>query len=277
MKIRNFAINAGCVLALCAGFAIGQTPTWSHNPDVQNGPLHWGNVTASYATCGNAPLGLPTIVPVGMAQTPVNIVTANTVLAVLPELDFGYNTTPFDVENTGHVVEVLYNAGSSIRLGRSVTDTYQLLQFHFHAPSEHTIDGKQYDAELHLVHQNILGQLAVVGVLLSMSDTAPSSIFDDILMTAPMTVGSGSREGVSLNANALLPVDPDYFTYAGSLTTPPCSEGVRWFVMQTPVAVSPYVIKQLHLIASQFPGYNGFANNNRPVTPLNTRTILSTY
>jgi carbonic anhydrase len=277
MKPTIYRINVGFMLALGAGCAMGQTSVWSHNPMVQNGPLHWGGVTPSYETCGTAPLGLPTIVQVGMAQTPVNIVSANAVLAALPQIDFRYNTTAFEVENTGHVVEVVYDAGSSIRLGRSVTDIYQLAQFHFHAPSEHTIDGKQYDAELHLVHKNILGQLVVVGVLLSKSDTTPSSIFDEILMTAPVTIETGTREGMVLNANSLLPQDPDYFTYAGSLTTPPCTEGVRWFVMQTPVQVSPYVIQQLHLLASQFPGYNGFANNNRPVAPLNGRTILSTF
>jgi len=195
----------------------------------------------------------------------------------LPQIDFRYNTTAFEVENTGHVVEVVYDPGSSIRLGWSVTDVYQLVQFHFHSPSEHTINGTQYDAELHLVHQNVLGQLVVVGVLLSKSNTAPAGIFDDILMTAPASVGTGTIAGTFLNANSLLPEDQDYFTYAGSLTTPPCTEGVRWFVMQTPVQVSAYVIQQLHLLASQFPGYNGYANNNRPVNLLNGRTILSTF
>jgi len=279
MKLRNSWMNAGCVVALGIGCALGQpvAPTWSHDPAAQNGPLHWGGVAPSDETCGNAPLGMPTMVQVGMAQTPVNIVTANDVLALLPQLDFRYNTTPFEVENTGHVIEVVYNAGSSIRVGWSVTDVYQLAQFHFHAPSEHTINGIQYDAELHLVHKNALGQLVVVGVLLSQSAGAPSGIFDQILTTAPASVGTGTLDGMTLNANSLLPQDQDYFTYAGSLTTPPCTEGVRWFVMQTPVQVSPYVIQQLHLLAGQFPGYNGFANNNRPVAPLNGRTILSTF
>ena len=89
-----------------------------------------------------------------------------------------------------------------------------------------------------------------------------------------MTQTTGSRDGLSLNAMSLLPEDLTYFTYSGSLTTPPCTEGVRWFVMQTPVPVSAFVIQQLHTITSQFPGYNGFANNNRPVLPLNGRTVL---
>jgi carbonic anhydrase len=265
------------VLALGAVCAMCQVPTWNHDPGAKNGPLHWGNVTPADETCGNAPDNSSSVVAVGMAQTPIDIQTANAVVGVLPDIEFRYNSTPFEVENTGHVVEVVYHSGSSIHVGRSVTDIYQLAQFHFHAPSEHTIDGIQYDAELHLVHKNILGQLVVIGILLSKSATAGSGIFDEIVSTAPMTVGTGMRDGLSLNASSLLPSDLGYFTYAGSLTTPPCTEGVRWFVLGTPVAVSESVIQQLHLISSQFPGYNGFANNNRPVVPLNGRTVLLGY
>jgi carbonic anhydrase len=273
MKIQNWRISVPCLVALGAGCAMGQA--WNHDPTAVNGPLHWGGVTPSYETCGNAPAGSGSIVAVGMAQTPIGIQTANTVLAVLPGIEFNYQDTAFEVENTGHVVEVVYGAGSSIQLGESVTDIYQLIQFHFHAPSEHTLNGQQYDAEVHLVHQNILGQLAVIGVLLSESGTAAPSLFDNILATVPMTTQTtGSLEGMSLNAMALLPEDQTYFTYAGSLTTPPCTEGVRWFVMQHPVSVSDFVIQQLHAVTSQFPGYNGFANNNRPVVPTNGRTVL---
>ncbi|MGA2597847.1 MAG: carbonic anhydrase family protein [Bryobacteraceae bacterium] len=257
---------------------MGQAPTWSHNPAAINGPSHWGGMSTPWETCGNAPAGSQTLDQVGMAQSPVDIPTAASVLAILPDIGFRYKDTPFEVENTGHVVEVVYDPGSTIRLGKSITDIYQLVQFHFHAPSEHTINGTQYDAELHLVHQNILGQLAVVGVLLSQSATAPMGIFDDIVMTAPLTAGTtGAREDATLTASSLLPEDLTYYAYAGSLTTPPCSEGVRWFVMQTPVTVTPYVIQQLHSVTGQFPGYNGFANNNRPVNSLNGRTILTGY
>src|ERR1700733_12317737 len=119
MKTKFLEMNRGCsavwILALCASCAMGQTTTWSHDPSVSNGPLHWGGVTPSYETCGNAAPGSSTIVSVGMAQTPVDIVTANSVLAVLPGIDFRYEDTAFEVENTGHVVEVVYDAGSSIR------------------------------------------------------------------------------------------------------------------------------------------------------------------
>jgi carbonic anhydrase len=273
--MQNLKISIPCFLALSAGCAVGQV--WSHDPAVVNGPSRWGTVTPSYGTCGTVADGFNSVIAVGMAQTPIDLSTSKSVFAVLPAIDFRYKDTAFDVENTGHVVEVVYDAGSSIRLGRSVTDTYQLVQFHFHAPSEHTVNGKQYDAELHLVHKNILGQLVVVGVLLSKSSTASSTLFDDIVTTAPMTQATGSRNGLSLNANSLLPEDQTYFTYTGSLTTPPCTEGVRWFVMAEPVSVSEFVIQQLHTVTKQFPGYNGFGNNNRPVLPLNGRTVLMGY
>jgi carbonic anhydrase len=172
-------------------------------------------------------------------------------------------------------VEVPYEEGSSVRIGESMTDTYQLAQFHFHTPSEHAIDGKQYDAELHLVHKNILGEVVVVGVVLSKSETAPVGIFDAIVEAAPLAGGSVELEGMSLNALTLLPDESSYFTYTGSLTTPPCTESVRWFVMQKPVPVSDAVIRRLHTVVGLFSGYNGYPNNNRPIVPLNGRTVLA--
>jgi len=232
-------------------------------------------VTAQYATCGNKPAGAPATIEVGAKQTPINIESSKAISAALPELAFEYENTPFEVENTGHVVEVPYEEGSTVHLGQSVTDTYELAQFHFHAPSEHTIDGKTFDAEAHLVHRNILGEVVVVGVLLTKSEATEGNVFDEIVRAAPLAEGSAAVEGVSLNALALLPDERSYFTYTGSLTTPPCTESVRWFVMQKPVPVSSFVIQQLHTVAGLFPGYNGYPNNNRPVVPLNGRTVLS--
>jgi carbonic anhydrase len=172
------------------------------------------------------------------------------------------------------VVEVPYESGSYVSIGRDVTDVYFLQQFHFHAPSEHTINGQAFDAEMHLVHANRLGELLVVSVLLSISDQAQPGIFDDIANNAPTSVKSNTMES-TVNAMNLLPETQLYYTYTGSLTTPPCTEGVRWVVMTTPVPVTNTFVQQLHTITAQFPNYNGYANNNRPVQPLNGRAVIS--
>jgi carbonic anhydrase len=257
------------IVLLCAAGAMGQT--WHHDPSSLSGPNYWGSVAPQDATCGTA--GSGKFVPVGAKQTPIDIKSVETVLGVLPEISFHYNDTPMEVENTGHVVEVVYEPGSYIKIGPNVTDQYFLSQFHFHAPSEHMIDGIQFDAELHLVHTNRIGELLVVGVLLTKSKDAPAGVFDNIMGNAPGSVATKSLQG-TVNAMDLLPMAQSFFTYTGSLTTPPCTEGVRWFVLTTPVPVTSAFIEQLHSIIGQFPGYNGYPNNNRPTRSFNGRDVI---
>jgi len=248
---------------------------WNHNPTSPIGPSFWGSLTFPFATCGSQlDPGLqpqqPAFVEVGKKQTPVDIVTATTVPAALPALAFHYVATPFVVENTGHVVEVPYAPGSTLRVGQ---DTYGLLQFHVHAPSEHTVNGRFAAAELHLVHRDARLDLAVVGVLLQVG--APvNPVIDRILLNAPLDEGEVDLGGL-LNARDVLPRRVSYYTYSGSLTTPPCSEGVRWLVLKQPVLVSQQAIDNLHLIIGRFPAYGGFPDNNRPVRLLNGRAILN--
>jgi carbonic anhydrase len=211
---------------------------------------------------------------VGAKQTPIDIKSAETVAAVMPEISFHYDDTAMDVENTGHVVEVPYEAGSYVRIGPNVTDQYFLSQFHFHAPSEHMVNGVQFDAEMHLVHTNRIGELLVIGVLLTKSDAAQAGIFDNIMSNAPASVTTTKLQG-TLNAMDLFPKQELFYTYTGSLTTPPCTEGVRWIVMTTPVQVTSTFIQQLHSVIAQFPGYNGYPNNNRPAQPSNTRNVIA--
>jgi len=252
-------------LVFSATFASAQVD-WNHNPASDIGPNFWGSLTFPFATCG---AGDP-FVEVGKKQTPVDIVTADTVAAALPALAFQYHATPFVVENTGHVVEVPYEPGSALRVGQ---DTYGLLQFHFHAPSEHTVNGQFAAAELHLVHRNALLDLAVVGVLVHVGSPV-NAVIDAILLNAPIEEGEIELGG-SVNAKNVLPPSKSYYNYSGSLTTPPCSEGVRWFVLKEPVFVSQEAIDRLHEIISDFPHYEGFPDNNRPVRPLNGRAILN--
>ena len=263
------AVVAGLVFG--AGSALAQDQNWTHDPaaipDPDNtesplGPYFWGDIE-SFETCSG-----------GRQQSPVAIDSRTAAAKGQPALVFQYRNTPLVVENTGHVVEVPYDQSSQLRIGG---DTYRLVQFHFHAPSEHTLNGKQFAMEAHLVHINASSQLAVVGVLL---DEAPAgnTLIDDVFAAAPEEEGEFEMQELQLNALDLLPgrgrAVTHYFTYVGSLTTPPCSEGVRWFVLAEPVRVSHEAVDRLHEIISEFPHYDGFPDNNRPVQPLNGRQIL---
>jgi carbonic anhydrase len=250
-------------------------------PVADVGPLPFAACGATVASTVSTDTGAELTVnvgEVGRKQSPVDIVVADTVLTALPALAFQYLDTPFIVENTGHVVEVPYEPGSALRVG---PETYQLLQFHFHAPSEHAINGVLDDGEMHLVHRNVRLDLAVVGVMLQVAPpgTPTNSLIDSILLSAPIEEGETPNLGL-VNARDLLPQQTNYYTYSGSLTTPPCSEGVRWFVLKDPVLASQAAIDRLHEVIDEFPTHNppftleSFPDNNRPVRPLNGRAVL---
>ena len=268
MKAASGLSYLVAAVAFALNVPLASAQSWNHDPASGIGPDFWGSVAFPFATCG---AGDP-FVQVGRKQSPVDIVTGQTVTTGLPGLSFHYHATPFVVENTGHVVEVPYEAGSALRVGH---DDYELLQFHFHAPSEHTVNGRFADAEIHLVHRNELLDLAVVGVLVNVGSPVNTAI-DEILRSA------SEEEEVSIprwtiNARDVLPQHRSYYAYSGSLTTPPCSEGVRWFVLKEPVRVSQEAVDHLHEIIGHFPGYGGFHDNNRPVRPLNGRVILNRH
>ena len=273
-------IIAGIVIGAAPALAQDQPPVWNHNPaDADRGSEVWGNIAETFETCGGTWADLPG----GDRQSPINVIPRATIPALLPPLVFDYHHTAFKVENTGHVIEVPYGEGSVLWIG---TEKYRLVQFHFHAPSEHEIRGKSFAMEAHLVHMNSSGQLAVVGVLLKEAD-AGNPLVDDIFAVAPDEESEIEVDGVSVDATDLLPlpnrrpatrprlprVVKNYYTYAGSLTTPPCSEGVRWFVLSEPMEVSHEAVERLHEIVSQFPNYDGFPDNNRPVQALNGRQV----
>jgi carbonic anhydrase len=261
-------------LVVAAGSSGAQN--WNHVPSGDPiGTDNWGAIAFKFATCGAKVNGGP-FVEVGKKQSPVNIVTGDTVTAALPPLRFNYARTPAIVENTGHVVEVPYEAGGRLKIGSDTQDAFDLLQFHFHSPSEHTINGQLADAEVHLVHRNNLNDLAVVGVLIKVGYGKQINATADRVLRAEFTHGHHEVDlGGLIDAEKLLPVHKGYFHYSGSLTTPPCSEGVRWFVMKEPIFVSGEAITNLRNTISHFPNYNHFNQNNRPVMPLNGRAVLS--
>jgi carbonic anhydrase len=257
------------IIATCANIASAQV--YNHDPASPIGPNHWGTIAFADATCGDSILG-----PVGLKQSPINIVTSSVVPGLFTPLLFGYKPTTETVENTGHYIEVVYDSGSTLLIGPNPSDSYNLAQFHFHAPAEHTIDGFQADAEMHLVHTNALGDTAVVAVLLVSSPTGLDK-FTEIMNTAPDVANEEAVGPTPVNVLNLLPALKGFYTYSGSLTTPPCTEGVRFFVMKNPVPIKPAALNRLHALISDFPNYGHYPNNNRPVLPLGSRTVLKTF
>ena len=210
------------------------------------GPEAWANLKPEFATCGT-----------GERQSPIDI--RGGVKVDLEPIQFDYRPTGFRVLDNGHTVQVNLASGNSIEiLGRR----YELLQFHFHRPSEERIDGRQFDMVAHLVHKDAEGRLAVVAVLLDRGTGHP--LVQTVWNNLPLEKGEEVAAGVSLDLNNLLPQDRRYYTYMGSLTTPPCSEGVLWMVLRQPVPISP---EQVGIFSRLYP------MNARPIQSASGRLI----
>ncbi|WP_223645347.1 carbonic anhydrase [Corallococcus sp. EGB] len=259
-SVRAFrgALLSSLLLASSA-FAADATPAavttssdeahWGYEQTVS--PEHWGELPGD-AVCAQ-----------GTAQSPIALVTATSARPHLDVPAFRYGNSRVRMLNTGHTVQFTYDAGSTVRVG---ANEYKLAQFHFHTPSEHTKDGVEYPLELHLVHTDANGTPAlVVGVLIEQGGVNAA------LLTAfrnlPRHMGEESLPvGASINASALLPHDKTFFQYAGSLTTPPCTQGLQWYVMKEPIQMSDAQIAAFERLPHLNP-------NNRPLQPLNGRTV----
>jgi carbonic anhydrase len=241
-----------------------QEPAWNHDPaDTELGPKVWGEID-EFERCRT-----------GDQQSPVDI--SGAVRADLPPLEFEYPSTPFSVENTGHTIEASVPEGSNLTLTVG-EDVYRLVRFHIHAPSEHTVDGDSYPAELHLVHESEAGELAVVAIFVENS-SLPAPLIDEVIETAGDVGEEVQIQDALSPLDLLLDFEPPratekrYYTYTGSLTTPGCDEGVRWFVLQDIHIIDEGTVGLLHELIGDFPDYDGYANNNRPTQPLAGRTI----
>ncbi|MCA9971534.1 MAG: carbonic anhydrase family protein [Anaerolineales bacterium] len=212
----------------------------------EDGPENWAELSAHYETCAT-----------GQAQSPIDLTSAN--LENLENIVFEYGETAVNILNNGHTIQVDQIQGSQIIIGG---DNYQLAQFHFHAPSEHVVDGQPYPIEMHLVHRSASGKLAVVGVLIQ--EGAENGAFAPVWAHLPAEEMGINATGATVQLADLLPADQTVYRYSGSLTTPPCSEDVLWSVMHQPVEMS----------AAQIAAFTDIiAGNNRPVQPLNARTL----
>jgi carbonic anhydrase len=246
--ITYAALIAGLILfSFGVSFAggHGHSAHWGYEGEI--GPAHWGDLSPEYSACKE-----------GKMQSPVDITGA--VKADLDDIEFNYNDVPLMIINNGHAIQVNYAGDSSIEVNGK---EYKLLQFHFHGPSENTVNGKPYDMEAHLVHKSSDGELAVVAVF--MKKGKKNDFIQTLWKYMPEEEGKErSVRSVKINASQLLPADKTYYSFTGSLTTPPCSEGVKWMVMKTPIEVSAKQIAKFSSI---------FEMNARPVQPLNGRII----
>lgn len=200
-----------------------------------DGPEHWGMLDPGYMVCEK-----------GREQSPIDVKTSQHPDALSP-LEFHYQSSPVHVVNNGHTVQVNYKAGSMVLFNG---EEYALRQFHFHDPSEHHIDGTRFPIEMHLVHQSPSGHLLVIGVLVQRGehnpilDQAGTWIEQKLGHRIPLE-GEDIRSGLVLNMKDLLPKNTTHFySYHGSLTTPPCSEGVQWIILKERVEISERQIQR---------------------------------
>lgn len=222
----------------------GGSAHWTYNGET--GPQAWGGLKPEFTTCAK-----------GKRQSPIDI--RGGIAVNLQPVAFDYRASGFRVVDNGHTVQVNIGSGNSIEVGGR---RYELVQFHFHRPSEERIDGRQYDMDVHLVHKDPEGRLAVVAVLLERGAAQP--VVQTVWNNLPLEKNEEALGSTVIDLNHLLPPDRGYFTYMGSLTTPPCSEGVLWMVMRQPVTLSQ---SQLDIFSRLYP------MNARPVQSASGRLI----
>lgn len=241
---------ASLLLGACSAQAgeshpAAEPPHWTY--EGEEGPAHWGELDSAYALCG-----------MGAHQSPIDVQSPQG--QDLTNISFHYQPSEVNILNNGHTVQVNYDSGSYMELEDV---RYDVVQFHYHAPSEHALDGKLFAAELHIVHKNADGNLAVVGILFD--EGTQNDALQPFIDNLPAEKSDVHDTGVKINAADLLPAVQTTYRYSGSLTTPPCSEDVRWNLMTSPVEASS---AQLEALANLFED-----GNNRPVQPLNDRPL----
>ncbi|MDY6812897.1 MAG: carbonic anhydrase family protein [Pseudomonadota bacterium] len=241
--IRPVLIAVALWLWLPPALAAGAPWTYAG----ERGAAQWATLDAGYALC-----------EAGRNQSPVDLGAATA--AALAPLELDYRAGGEVVRHDGHTLRIDLPAGDTLRLdGRLFT----LRQVHFHTPAEHRLDGRDYPLEAHLVHTGPAGELAVVGVLFEPGASNPAlAAFGEPL---PASAGASRPLAEPLPLMTLLPDALDYYRYSGSLTTPPCSEGVRWIVLRRPVTASPTQLAALR---------QALGESNRPLQPLNARLVL---
>lgn len=234
------------VVSLLPGFAMASH--WSY--EGEGSPEHWAELSPENQLC-----------KLGKNQSPINIDT--TLQAHIHPLQASYKDAPTNILNNGHTIQAGFAANSSnVVTIDGIPFTIQ--QLHFHAPSENTIHGKHYALEMHMVHKNEAGEIAVVAVMFDIG--AENSELTKLWQVMPAQAEESKALTQKIDINKLLPKDLTYYRFSGSLTTPPCSEGVRWLVMKHPLTLSEQQLKQFTSIMHH--------DNNRPLQPLRGRVVV---
>jgi carbonic anhydrase len=203
---------------------------WSY--EGETGPANWGRINSDWAKCGT-----------GTRQSPIDL--RDGMKVDLEQIVFDYRPSGFNVVDNGHTIQVAVGMGNYITVQNR---TYELVQFHFHRPSEERINGKGTEMVVHLVHKDAEGKVAIVAVLLERG--LPNPMIQTVWNNLPLEKNDTVTPSVALDVNDILPAAREYFTFMGSLTTPPCSEGVLWLVMKKPMPASP---AQMALFSRLYP------------------------
>ncbi|MRD56123.1 hypothetical protein GH816_06165 [Betaproteobacteria bacterium LSUCC0115] len=223
------------------------TVHWSY--EGEGGPHNWGKLSKQYLACSN-----------GKNQSPIAVEADSMLNLDLPAIDFDYRDSRFSIVDNGHTVEVKYLEGGAMTI---LGQRYELVQFHFHRPAEEVVNGKRYDMVAHLVHKNSKGQLAVVAVLLTLGEENRfiQTLWNHMPIEKKKPIEPPTAK---VDLAKFLPANKAYFHYMGSLTTPPCTEGVAWYILQSPVEVSA---GQVEVFSKMY------ANNARPTQRMNGRLV----
>lgn len=239
----------GLMLGLAAMASAQNTAPWDYQGKI--GPLNWGKLDPAYKACSQ-----------GHAQSPIDIRGAHLNKSLQP-IEFHYLSGGVTLENNGHTVIVHVNPGSYIVAGGV---RYNLEQFHFHHPSEEAVKGKLTDMDVHLLHRSSDGKIAVIAVRFSedRGDVNANPTLATLWEHLPANVGATDKIPANVNPGGLLPTDRGYWTYTGSLTIPPCTEGVQWFVMEQVLTVSRTQLRSFTAL---------FRMNSRPLQDANGRRI----
>ncbi len=245
-KTALFGFGMACVWMTGAAGADDKTGPASWSYDGKTAPAHWAELDRANRACA------------GKEQSPINIEESVAGKAALAALDFQYEAGDADMHNNGYTVQVAIARGSELKVG---AEHAELVEFHFHTPAEETINGVAYPLVAHLMHKHADGKLYGVAVLYKQG--LPNLALAPLFTSLPET---GKRVLPGFNPAALLPDNHAYFKYTGSISTPPCTDGVRWHVLKQPVEISKNQIAAFHRL---------YKMNARPTQALNGRVVES--